>query len=269
VKSTVGVSIIIAVFNQLKDTKSCLHDLEKKTILAHDFIIIDNGSTDGTKKYFEKSKGIDFKYLRNEANLGHVAACNQGARLSRYPILCFIHNDVTILKKGWLKMITHILEKEDSIGLAGLYGHQKMRKDGSCAGRTLVRGGNLKSPFVNAVDIDSLCLIMKKSFFDSMKGFEEIYRMHGFCQDFSLKSMKAGYRNIVVNIPFIHRSGTTRRSKAYRKIVSDDDELRRRNKEIFMNRWGDFLPVDVRTRKEKVFGWLLKVGKKNKVGKEL
>ena len=118
VKNNVGVSIIIAVFNQLKDSKNCINNLEKKTILAHDFIIVDNGSTDGTKEYFKRLKGIDLKYLRNEANLG--------PRLGKYPTLCFIHNDVTILKKGWLKTITHILENEDSIGLAGLYGHQKM-----------------------------------------------------------------------------------------------------------------------------------------------
>lgn len=258
-KNTVGVSIIIAVFNQLEKTKNCIRNLEEKTILPHEFIIVDNGSTDGTKEYFKRLKEIDFRYLRNEVNLGHVAACNQGARASKYPFLCFIHNDVTILKKGWLKIISNILKTEESIGIAGLYGHQKIRKNGSCPGRTKVCGGELKLPFVNAVDIDSLCIVMQKEFFDSMNGFDEVYRMHGFCADFVLRSIKAGYRNVVVNIPFIHRSGTTRMSEAYREIIPDDDELRRKNKEIFMNRWRDFLPVDVRTWKEKIVDWSLKI----------
>ncbi|MCK4965960.1 glycosyltransferase, partial [bacterium] len=58
----IKASIIIPRYNQLDYTKQCITFLEKCTDLSDvEIIIIDNGSTDGTKEYFKNK----YTYLRN------------------------------------------------------------------------------------------------------------------------------------------------------------------------------------------------------------
>ena len=80
---TNGVSIVIATCNLLGFTRLCIDYIRKNTIIPYELVIVDNGSTDGTREYFgELSKKLDVNYLRNEKNLGPIIAINQGIRAS-------------------------------------------------------------------------------------------------------------------------------------------------------------------------------------------
>ena len=79
-----GVSIVIAVCNLLGFTRLCIDYIRKNTVMPYELVIVDNGSSDGTQEYFEElSKELDVQYIRNETNLGVIAAVNQGARAAR------------------------------------------------------------------------------------------------------------------------------------------------------------------------------------------
>lgn len=67
------VTIVIPNFNGLKFIKPCLKSLEKQSYKNFKLIIVDNGSTDGSKEWF-KGEGIDFIDL--DTNLGFAGACN-------------------------------------------------------------------------------------------------------------------------------------------------------------------------------------------------
>ena len=50
-------SLVIAVWNQLEYTKRCIESIERWTGLPYELVIIDNGSTDGTREYLRTVKG--------------------------------------------------------------------------------------------------------------------------------------------------------------------------------------------------------------------
>ncbi|MFA6914452.1 MAG: glycosyltransferase family A protein, partial [Endomicrobiia bacterium] len=50
------VSIIIPCFNALKYTKQCIESVLKSSTYNYELILINNGSTDGTKQYFQELK---------------------------------------------------------------------------------------------------------------------------------------------------------------------------------------------------------------------
>lgn len=103
------LSIVIPVFNKWNFTKSCLNDLRHLPI-DHEIIIIDNASSDNTPHDMrEIERSLEMKdtliYRRNEENVFHSKACNQGYRLAKGESILFLNNDIKIKANhvGWTK----------------------------------------------------------------------------------------------------------------------------------------------------------------------
>jgi len=254
-----GVSVVIPVCNMLGFTRLCIDYIRMNTTVPYELVIVDNGSTDGTREYFEElSKQADVKYLRNEINLGPIIAINQGIRASKYEYICQIHNDVVIFEKGWLEKIVSVMESDPNIGIVCLAGRQYIRKNCSCDEETLkhnLLSIGLNAPMRNTVEeiavIDGMCFVFSKNLIDKIGLLDETYgMMHFYDMDFSLNSIKAGYKNVAVNVLAFHvgNGGTTRRSDFYKQLVPNDLKLYNRNSRIFKRKWKDMLPCDVRKK---------------------
>jgi len=254
---TKGVSIVIPVCNLLGFTRLCVDYIKKNTRLPYELVIVDNGSTDGTPEYFNRlSNELDINYLRNETNLGPIVAINQGIRASKYEYVCQMHNDVVVFEEGWLDKIASIMGSDSRIGIACLAGRQYIRKNASCDEETLkhnLLSVGLNEPMKDIMDdvavIDGLCFIFTKKLVMEIGLLDETYgMMHFYDMDFSLASLKAGYRNVAVNILAFHvgNGGTTRRSDFYKTLVPNDLKLYNKNSAIFKKKWKGFLPYDAR-----------------------
>lgn len=252
-----GASIVIPVCNMLGFTRLCTDYIRKNTDMPYELVIVDNGSADGTREYFEGlSKELDVRYLRNGANLGPIVAINQGIKASKYEYICQIHNDVVIFEKGWLSRIVSIMESDPNIGIACLAGRQHLRGNCSCDESTLrhnLLSVGLNPPMDNELEdvavADGLCFAFARKLIDRIGLLDETYgMMHFYDMDFSLASLKAGYRNVAVNVSAFHigNGGITRRSDYYKILVPDDLKLYNRNSNIFKRKWKDMLPCDVR-----------------------
>ncbi|MBL7071880.1 MAG: glycosyltransferase [Candidatus Omnitrophica bacterium] len=264
-----GVSIVIPVCNLLGFTRICADYIRMNTLAPYELVIIDNGSTDGTGEYFrELSSELDVKYLRNEKNIGPILAINQGIVASKYEYICQMHNDVVVFEKGWLDRIVTMMESDPGIGLACLAGRQLIRKNCSCDEDTLKHnllsvGLNepMKDPAEDVAVIDGLCFIFTKSLIAKTGLLDEAYgMMHFYDMDFSLASIKAGYRNVAVNVLAFHvgNGGTTRRSDFYKSLVPDDLKLYNKNSALFKKKWSDLLPYDARKKertRKPIFNW--------------
>ena len=66
-------SLVIAVWNQLDYTKRCLGSIERWTGRPYELVIVDNGSTDGTREFLRTVKG---RVILNETDLGCAKAWN-------------------------------------------------------------------------------------------------------------------------------------------------------------------------------------------------
>jgi GT2 family glycosyltransferase len=257
-----GVSIVIPVCNLLGFTRLCVDYIRRNTTLPYELVIVDNASTDGTQEYFQElSKELDVHYLRNEANLGPIIAINQGIKASKYEYICQMHNDVVIFEKEWLKKIVSAMEQDPHIGIACLAGRQYIRKNCSCDEETLkhnLLSIGLNEPMKNVVEdiavIDGMLFVFTKKLVEKIGLLDEMYgMMHFYDMDFSLASLKAGYRNVAVNVLAFHvgNGGTTRRSDYYKRLVPDDLRLYNKNSKIFKRKWKHILPYDVRKNNSK------------------
>lgn len=253
-------TLVLAVYNQLALTRACLESLAPSTELF-DLCVIDNGSTDGTEQFFRRFPyPYPLCYQRNDENVGLIRALNQAARLARGEFLGFLHNDTIARERDWLARLRASIEDGQQVGLAGLYGAQRVRRDGRYVGRTIVHcldgSGSLTGAPVEVAAVDGVCLFLRRAIFDAVGGFDEAYGfLHGYDRDLSFSVREAGWRCVVVNAPFIHRGGGTRTAEGTARPASDDLTERRTALARFARKWKHRLPSDVRPLDERIRQW--------------
>lgn len=250
------VSLVLAVYNQLPLTRACLESL-RRTTTAFELCVVDNGSTDGTDVFFRQGLPGPVRYHRNAENVGLTRALNQGARVASGEFLCFLHNDTEMREPEWLARLQAAVDRGRDVGLAGLSGARRVRRDGRYAGRTLVHclegNGNLAAPVVDAAAVDGVCLFLRHSLYESVGGFDEGYGFfHGYDRDLSFAVREAGKRCVVVDAPFLHKGGGTRTAEAAPRRPAEDLAERRAALARFARKWGHRLPSDVRSLRERV-----------------
>lgn len=186
------VSIIIPVFNKIEFTRKCLEAIVKNTPKeSYEVIIINNASTDDTRDFLKCLKG-DVKIITNDKNLGFARACNQGTRMASTDYLLFLNND-TEPGKGWLEPLVHILAQDNSVGAVGsklLFPDETIQYAGivvfddqklpdPLVGRHIYYGESSNLPEANQLRtyqaLTAACLLIRKSAFNEVGGFDEGY----------------------------------------------------------------------------------------------
>jgi GT2 family glycosyltransferase len=224
-------------------------------------LLVDNASTDGTEDFFRTAPlPVARRYHRNADNVGLIRALNQGAALASGDVLCFLHNDTEMRDVRWLARLRAALE-EPGVGLVGLYGVRRLRRDGRYVGRTIVHAlegsANLRGDLVEVAAVDGVCLTVRRAVLAAAGGFDEGYGFfHGYDRELSFAVREAGRRCVVVNTPFVHRGGGTRTGADAPVKTAEDLAQRRAALARFAARWRHRLPADVRGARERVADWL-------------
>lgn len=120
----VTVSIIVCVWNHWNDvTKSFICNLMEKTRgVEFELIIVNNGSSDETKKFLP---GIIRKFdnvaaINLPTNLGFGGGNNVGFKKAKGKFICFLNNDVVVKNENWLSELVKLASEN----INALYGHQ-------------------------------------------------------------------------------------------------------------------------------------------------
>src|SRR5260370_20236296 len=244
-------TIVLVVYNQLALTRACLESMALSPELF-DLRVTDNGSTDGTEEFFRRYPyPHPLCYRPNGGKVGLIPGLNQGGRVARGEFVCFLHNDPIMRDHEWLARLRAPLEEGTRAGLAGLYGAQRLRRDGRYVGRTILHclegSGNLYDPSAEVAAVDGVCLFLRRGVFDSVGGFDEAYGFfHGYDRDLSFSVREAGWRCVVVNASFIHRGGGTRTADGTARPLSTDRAGRPAALARFARKWRHRLPSAVR-----------------------
>lgn len=101
-------SIIVLTYNSSKTILDCLKSVFNNLRTCDEVIIVDNKSTDKTcavvdEFIFCKSQ---FKFLKNEKNLGFSAGTNVGISNSKNPIVVLLNPD-TVVTNNWIENLTY------------------------------------------------------------------------------------------------------------------------------------------------------------------
>lgn len=112
------LTIQIVSYNSVGDLGSCLESLGLSEFEDFDLVIVDNGSTDGSREYLEGLRAESgVRVIFNEANLGFAAAHNQafGESDSRYVL---VMNPDAILTPKYLSRLLDLIDSDSKIGSA-------------------------------------------------------------------------------------------------------------------------------------------------------
>ena len=257
------------VHNQEALTRACLESL-RATATPFELCVVDNGSS-GDIEGAVRSLALPFplRFHRNETNAGLIVALNQGAGLASGEVVCFLHNDTEMRESAWLARLVAALGDGGQVGLAGLYGVQRLRRDGRYVGRTIVHclegGPGLPAPVVEVAAVDGVCLCLYRALLEAIGGFDEGYGFfHGYDRDLSFAVRERGLHCVVVDAPFVHRGGGTRTGERAPVAAAHDLEQRRQALARFGEKWHHRLPSDVRGIGERITNYFDKRGERAK-----
>ena len=89
-----NVSIVIPNYNGMTYLENCFLSLEKQTYQDFNVILVDNGSTDGSKELvLERFPNVTLLDLK--VNTGFCKAVNEGIKASHSPYVILLNNDTT------------------------------------------------------------------------------------------------------------------------------------------------------------------------------
>jgi len=195
---TPHLSVVIPLFNCLPLTQAVVAGL-RTTLpagLAYEVILVDDGSTDGTREWLATLRP-PFRAVLNESNLGYGAANNRGAARARGEYLALLNNDL-ILAPGWLEPM---LAAHRALGArAGVVGNvQRDARTGAVdhAGILINRKGKPEhdrrrpSPWARRLfpvrrvpALTGACMLLTAALWRELGGFDEGY-FNG-CEDVDL-----------------------------------------------------------------------------------
>jgi glycosyltransferase involved in cell wall biosynthesis len=104
-----GISIIVAVRNGAATLDRCLQSVLAQTYRQRELIVIDGGSTDGTRDILER-RASELAYRVSEPDRGIYHAWNKGLARARYDWICFLGADDYFWASDTLERLAPVLE---------------------------------------------------------------------------------------------------------------------------------------------------------------
>ncbi len=242
------VSIIILTRNNLEYTQKCLESIRKYTPEAHEVIVVDNGSTDGTVEYLESQS--DVKLVKNGFNLGFALGNNRGLLEAGGNYVIFLNNDV-VVTEGWLRKLIACAESDPSVGIVGprsnyVAGHQLVKNvpygEDMEAMQEFARSWSEENSgnWEEVLRVIGFCMLVKREVIEKIGGFDPQFGLGNFeDDDFCIRARIAGFRIKIAHDVFVHHFG----SKTFQSEQIDYRELMLSNWEKFKRKWN--LPGDL------------------------
>lgn len=191
------------------------------------------------KDNIKNTIGVDYEIIvidNSNGDYSIFSAYNKGFAQSKFPFLCFVHEDILFKTENWGRsLINHLSDKKTGIiGVAGgkimtrvpaswwmvgpgyknLIQHYKHNKTSRL--ETQNYNGN-RQP---AILLDGVFLSFRSELFDKIKFDEQLTGFHGYDHDISVQSVTAGYNNYVVfDILLEHFSEGSMNAQYYANLI--------------------------------------------------
>ncbi len=116
------LSVLIPTYNRLEILQKTLKVLERQSLALKDFevIVINDGSTDGTRDWLNSYEGKLNLSALNQKNTGQGIARNNGLKKARGDIILFFGDDMVAAHPDFLEMHVKFHEKKPQLEIAGL-----------------------------------------------------------------------------------------------------------------------------------------------------
>lgn len=208
------VDIIIVNYNTAVFLERCLKNIKKNTFYPYKLIIIDNQSTDNSKRYLKKLQTQRIQVIYNQKNLGTSKAWNQGIKAGHSKYILVLNPD-TLVPKGWLKKLVACAESDSQIAVVGA---KLVNKDGIITHAGIVEKNgqrygeglgerdnpNKYAQIRDCLTVCGACYLIKRANLKHIGYFDEKYFMYTEETDYSFRARLLGYRVVRCPLTIIH-----------------------------------------------------------------
>ncbi len=240
-----AVSICIVSWNTRDLLHECLASVEARTRIAHEVVVVDNASSDGTPEMV-RTLHPRVKLVAAETNLGFVGGTNLAARRASGEYLLLLNPD-TVLVTDAVGGLHRLLSSDPTIGVAGC---RLLNADGSvqktCAAAFPTPRNELTSllllhrlsprlfpdrelsawDHLDDRDVECLsgaCMMIRRSTWESLGGFDERIFMYAEDLDLCRRVRQAGLRvRYLASESIVHKEGSAsgRRRETFFSLIS-------------------------------------------------
>jgi len=207
------VTIITLNWNGKADTIDCVASLRKLNYTNFDIIVVDNGSTDGSKSTI-LARFPDITVLENARNLGYARGFNSGLRYAYEhgaDYFLVVNSDTTVDPEA-LRELIEAAEQDEKIGFASgkVYWHERpdvLQTAGresdplTLVGRHIGSGEVDRGQFdvIRDLDfVDDVFLLVRRRVYEVVGGYDPMFFLYFEETDWCVRVRRAGFRIVYV-----------------------------------------------------------------------
>ncbi|HEY3790050.1 MAG TPA: glycosyltransferase family 2 protein, partial [Urbifossiella sp.] len=249
------VSIIIPSKDQVALLSRCIESLAKSSYANYEVVIVENGSQlPETHSYYrELSKQPHIRIIEWTRPFNYAAVNNLAAAESRGELLLFLNNDTEAINPDWLEaMVKQAVQPGvGAVGAKLYYADDTIQHAGIVVGMGGVAGhshlfyprqaqGYMQRLRItqNVAAVTGACLLMPRTVFESVGGFDEGFVLAFNDVDLCLSVLQAGYR--VVWTPDAELYHLESKTRGY-EDTSEKQARFKREYDLFHLKWSGFL----------------------------
>ncbi len=222
------VSIVIPNYNGIKFIDSCLAAVYAQNYPGLEVILVDNGSTDGSRELV-RERYPQTRVVALDDNYGFCGAVNAGIRASDSEFVILLNNDTEICP-GFVKELVRGMRHSDRIfsGAAKMIQmYDKMKIDDAgdyyCAlGWAFARGKDSPAAsYRKAEDIFACCggaAIYRRSILEEIGLFDEEHFAYLEDIDIGYRAKIRGYRNVYLPRAKVYHAGSGTSGSRYNEF---------------------------------------------------
>ncbi|MFO0801758.1 MAG: glycosyltransferase family 2 protein [Gemmataceae bacterium] len=249
------VSIIIPNKDQVALLSRCIESLAKSSYANYEVVIVENGSQlPETHAYYrELAKQPHIRIVEWTRPFNYAAVNNFAAAQAKGELLLFLNNDTEAINPDWLEAMVK-LAVQPGVGAVGAklyYADDTIQHAGIVIGMGGVAGhshlfyprqaqGYMQRLRItqNVAAVTAACLLMPRSVFQEVGGFDEGYVLAFNDVDLCLAVLKAGHR--IVWTPDAELYHLESKTRGYEDTAEKQARFKREY-DLFHLKWSGFL----------------------------
>lgn len=221
--ATRTVSIVVPTFNRIERLRRCMDKIRRNVTYAHEVIVVDGGSTDGTREWLADQS--ELHVILEPRREGAVKAFNKGFRAARGYYVMWLNDDAFPLP-GSVESAVAMIENRDlaDVGMVAFY--HNWHGERNVLDRVELGGGTYELCHVRGFPYANFGLL-RRSLLEKIGFADERYYFFGFDPDLSLKvQLQEGLKVIGCRTALIHHDEHHDERKRADLSAGDEDNAK-------------------------------------------